>query len=450
MNSTAQQSLLSRFLADYGMILALLVLCIYFSIVTWDEQHPSGAEGGGQLAAEIVDQYGQNVNVFIVVRATSEDAAFAGALTTRLKEAGAEVVDVVHGQPPDVRRAIAAALAEGKKIDVIGCNNATSTWSVYRAIEGLEETPVVRPRSYYWPDFLKLDNLLNVANQISVIAIIAIGMTMVIITAGIDLSVGSLIALSAVVTTMLIRDYAGAREAGVLGMVLCCLGGMAVCGLSGAFSGVMVAIFRIPAFIVTLAMMLVANGLAYQIAEGQSNNQVPSSFKWLGVEADLLRLPNAVVLTMILYGIAHVIMTRTVLGRYIYAVGGNEEAARLSGVPVRRVLILVYVLSGLLAGLGGVVMASQLTSGSPTYGIMYELYVIAAVVVGGTSLAGGEGKIFGTLIGALIIAVIRNGMNLTEVEDFQQRVVLGLVILGAVLLDRLKKADWRRLLGRLG
>jgi ribose transport system permease protein len=143
-----------------------------------------------------------------------------------------------------------------------------------------------------------------------------------------------------------------------------------------------------------------------------------------------------------LYVAAHVVMTRMTLGRYLYAVGGNAEAARLSGVPVRRVLRLAYNLSAALAGLGGVVLASRLKSGAPTYGQMYELYVIAAVVVGGTSLQGGEGKVFGTLIGALLIAVIQNGMNLTGVESYTQKVVLGGVILGAVLLDRLKKRAW--------
>jgi ribose transport system permease protein len=141
---------------------------------------------------------------------------------------------------------------------------------------------------------------------------------------------------------------------------------------------------------------------------------------------------------LLLYALAHVVMTRTTFGRYVYAVGGNAEAARLSGVPVQRVVLAVYVLCGLLAGLGGIVMASQLKSGAPTYGQMYELYVIAAVVVGGTSLSGGEGRVLGTLIGALIIAVIQNGMNLTGVESYTQKVVLGLVIFAAVLLDRLR------------
>jgi ribose transport system permease protein len=150
-------------------------------------------------------------------------------------------------------------------------------------------------------------------------------------------------------------------------------------------------------------------------------------------------LPNAVVLMLALYLCAHVLLSRTRVGRYIYAVGSNRQAAHLSGVPVNRVLVLVYAISGALAGLGGVVMASQLRSGSPTYGQMYELYVIAAVVVGGASLSGGRGTVFGTLVGALIIAVIQNGMNLTNVESYTQKVVLGLVILGAVLLDRLRR-----------
>ncbi len=141
---------------------------------------------------------------------------------------------------------------------------------------------------------------------------------------------------------------------------------------------------------------------------------------------------------LVLYVLAHIVMSKTRLGRYIYAVGGNREAARLSGVPVERVLLIAYVASSVLAALGGVIMASQLKSGSPTYGNMYELYVIAAVVVGGASLSGGEGKIGGTLIGAFTIAVIQNGMNLTNIESYTQKVVLGLVILGAVLIDRIR------------
>jgi ribose transport system permease protein len=185
--------------------------------------------------------------------------------------------------------------------------------------------------------------------------------------------------------------------------------------------------------------MLVGSGFAYVLAEGASIYQVPESFIWLG-RGTCFAVPVSVVLMLLLFLLAHVMMSRMALGRHIYAVGGNREAARLSGVPVILVLLFVYTLSGGLAGLGGVITASQLKSGSPTYGLMYELSVIAAVVVGGTSLAGGEGKIFGTLIGAFIIAVIWNGMNLTGVESYAQKVVFGLVILGSVLLDTLKKS----------
>ena len=188
-------------------------------------------------------------------------------------------------------------------------------------------------------------------------------------------------------------------------------------------------------------MMLVGSGLAYLLAKGESIYQIPDSFVWLGRGANFFSLPNAVVLMLVLYGAAHVLMSRMKLGRYIYAVGGNREAARLSGVPVRSVLMFAYIASALLAGLGGVIMASQLKSGSATYGNMYELYVIAAVVVGGTSLSGGEGKMCGTLIGALTIAVIQNGMNLTNVESYTQKVVLGLVILVAVLLDKIRHGE---------
>ncbi len=427
------------------MLLALLLLCGYFSWMTQTDQHPRGRQGAARLAAEMEPQLPRGARVLIVARDSAEDGLFADALRDRLGASGFAVVATVKGQPADARRAIQQAAESGATLDAIACNQITAGWAVFEDLAGkypsLGPAKVFQPRSYRWPNFLKTDNLLNVANQIAVIAIIAIGMTLVIIAAGIDLSVGSLIALSAVVATLLIRNWAGAERATAFGMVLSSLAAIALCGGVGLFSGVMVTLFSIPAFIVTLGMMLVASGLAYIFAQGQSIYQVPEAFVWLGRGAEFV-VPNAVLLMVILYALAHVVMTRTTLGRYIYAVGGNPEAARLSGVPVKRILILVYGLSGALAGLGGIVMASQLQSGSPTYGQMYELYVIASVVVGGTSLAGGEGKVLGTLIGAFIIAVIQNGMNLTGVESYTQKVVLGLVILAAVLLDRLKKRGW--------
>jgi len=189
--------------------------------------------------------------------------------------------------------------------------------------------------------------------------------------------------------------------------------------------------------------MQIASGLAFILSKGSSIYDVPDRFTQLGQGTGFLGIPYAVMMMTAIYLIAHFVMTYTKLGRYIYAVGGNSEAARLSGVRVAPVILLVYAISGMMAGLGGVVLASQLKSGAPTYGVSYELYVIAAVVVGGTSLTGGQGKIFGTLIGAFIIAVIQNGMNLTGVQSYTQRVVLGVVILGAVLLDMLRHHDWR-------
>jgi ribose transport system permease protein len=216
-----------------------------------------------------------------------------------------------------------------------------------------------------------------------------------------------------------------------------------MCGLVGLATGLTITRFKVPPFITTLAVMLVASGFAYILSRGESIYEIPDSYVWLGRGADLFSIPNAVILMAIIYALAHILMTRTTLGRYIYAVGGNPEAARLSGIRVDAVLLFVYTVCGMLAGLGGIVQASQLKSGAPTYGLLYELYVIAAVVVGGTSLSGGEGRIMGTLVGAFIIAVIQNGMNLTGVESYTQKVVLGVVILLAVLLDMLKQRSGR-------
>jgi ribose transport system permease protein len=415
----------SRFLSDYGMVFALLVLGAWFSWATLAEEPTAGVAGADALAGEV-----QGPRVTVVAGTGREEEAFAAALKERLEKRGI-AVELATGHPHEVRAKLAGATS-------LALSARAARWELFAA----SALPRVSPKGRLWPSFLKADNLLNVANQIAVVALIAVGLTFVIIAGGIDLSVGSLIALSAVVATLLIRETAGAENAGAAGMLLCSLAAIAVCAAAGLVSGVFVTGFGLPPFVVTLAMMLVVGGLASILAEGQSIYQVPESFVRLGRGADLAGLPNAVLLMAALYVAGHLAMTRTIVGRYLYAVGGNAEAARLSGVPVRRVLLLAYAASGALAGLGGVVMASQLKSGAPTYGQMYELYGIAAVVVGGTSLSGGEGKVFGTLIGAFLIAVIQNGMNLTGVESYTQKVVLGAVILAAVLIDRLKKRRW--------
>ncbi|MCP4645224.1 MAG: ABC transporter permease [bacterium] len=438
------------------MLAVLLLLCLFFSYVTWSEQHPNGADAGERLARSIAGTYGPDARVLIVARGIAEDVAFAGAVDRVLTEAGVTVTGVVTGEIVEARKAVqreaGAAAKGGPTLDVIACNHETASWKMFENFDtkfsALAGTVVVAPESYGWPNFLKTDNLVNIANQIAVIAILAVGMTMVIVTGGIDLSVGSLVALSAVTATRLMRDMAGAEQASTTGMVVCALAGIAVCAAMGSFSGLMITLFDIPPFIVTLGMMLVASGLAFILAAGQSIYEIPEAFVWLGRGKSFLGIPNAVALMGGLYLVAHVLMTRTAFGRYIYAVGGNAEGARLTGVPVRRVLLLVYTMCGATAGLGGIVLSSQLSTASPKYGVMYELYVIAAVVVGGTSLRGGQGRVLGTLIGAFIIAVIRNGMNLTQVETYTQKVVLGLVILGAVLLDVLKNRGWKALRGQ--
>lgn len=426
------------FVRDYGMIFVLLLLGGLFSALTVKQQHPTGEDAGRQVADLIVRQHGNTARVLIVTRDTREDLTFADAALKQLKSHGATVLQNINGSPLDVRKAIESTIGQGQEIDAIAANDVTSKWTVYDQFPSVGSSKCVTPSPYFWPDFLKVSNLLGVANQTAIYAIIAVGMTMVIITAGIDLSVGSLVALAAVCSAMLIRDWGGGTRAGLGVVILGSATGIAICAAVGIFNGFMIKTFQMPPFIVTLGVMKMASGLAYRLSEGRSIPELPSSFFWLG-RGVTLGIPNPVLLMIVLYVIAHVVMSRMVFGRYVYAIGGNVEVARLSGVPVKRVLLTVYTISGALAGLGGIVLASQLSAGDPKFGVTYELEVIAAVVVGGTSLMGGSGKIFGTLIGAFIIAVIKNGMNLTNVDAFNQDIVLGAVLILAVLLDTLKR-----------
>jgi ribose transport system permease protein len=447
MNLDGFKRSLGRFFSRYGMLGVLLLLCLYYSWATITQYEPRGAEAGRQIARQIAQTPG--ATALVVARATEEGTQFVRAFEMEAQEKGIQIVGIVQGDPRAARLELEKLAEAGQRIRFIAATPEASGWPVLRNVADrfppLGSPELAVPQSYKWPAFLTRQNLVNVANQITVVAILAIGMTVVIITAGIDLSVGSLIALSAVLVTILIRDLGGGVDATAASLVACSVAGVVACALVGAFTGLMIAGFKIPPFIATLAVMQVASGLAFIFARGGSIYEVPDSFTWLGRGVSVLGIPNAVMLMMILYLAAHVMMTRTTLGRRLYAVGGNPEAARLSGVNVGAVLLFAYAFSGAMAGLGGVLMASQLKSGAPVYGMTYELYVIAAVVVGGASLSGGEGRIFGTLIGALIMGVIQNGMNLTGVESYSQKVVLGLVILGAVLLDMLKKRDWRAL-----
>lgn len=442
-----ESSVGSNLLSNYGMVIVLLLLCAAISLRTIQTQYPEGISAAKQITEKVTKSGVAKPRVLIVGRDTEADRTLTASLRDGLSQAGVEVVGQALGGPQEARLELERLGATGLPLHFVATNRATSDWAIWNGLgefPSLGQPKVLTPEGYRWSTFLSRDNLINVANQIVIIAIVAIGMTLVIITAGIDLSSGSLIALSAVSAAWLIKHGFGGTSAGTLGMVFSGLAAILACCGVGALAGGTITAFGIPPFIVTLAIKLVASGLAFMITDGNSiSDDIPQGFKTLGVGSSL-GLPNAVWLMIALYLLAHVLMEHTALGRHIYAVGGNREAARLSGVPVTRVLIFVYALCGLMAGLGGVIMASQLKSGDPNYGIDYELMAIAAVVVGGTSLAGGEGKIFGTLIGAFIIAVIQNGMNLMGMSSYRQKVILGTVILGAVLLDQLKKSAFVR------
>jgi ribose transport system permease protein len=284
------------------------------------------------------------------------------------------------------------------------------------------------------PYFLTVSNLLNVAEQTAIVAIIAVGMTFVIITAGIDLSVGSVLAFSGIV-------MASALQAGaplVLGLAAG-LGAGLVCGL---LNGLLITVGRLPPFIATLGMMSVARGAALMFTEGRPVSGFSESFRSLAT-GEVLGVPFPVIVMLAVYIAAHIVLTRTRLGRYTYAIGGNEEATLLSGVNVKTYKTAVYGLCGMLSGLAAIILTARLNSAQPIAGIMYELDAIAATVIGGTSLMGGEGNVFGTLIGALIMGVLRNGLNLLGISSFAQQIVIGSVIIVAVLFDMALKRDKR-------
>ena len=278
--------------------------------------------------------------------------------------------------------------------------------------------------------FLTADNLANIGRQVSINAIIATGMTLVIISGGIDLSVGA-------VMTLAMTFGAGAMLAGVpvpLAVVLALATGVAC----GAVNGVLIAYARLPAIIVTLAMMEVPRGIALLYTGGYPLAGLPPGFGELG-RGEFLGLHVPTLLMLLVIAAAHLFLTRFVAGRALYALGGNEEAARLAGVPVRRYKLLAYSLSGFTAALAGVVLASRLMSGQPNAGIGFELDAIAAVVLGGAAIHGGRGSLVGTLIGALTLGVLNNGLNLMSVSPYTQKILKGAIILLAIGAAALKR-----------
>ena len=280
------------------------------------------------------------------------------------------------------------------------------------------------------PHFLTVPNLLNVAQQTSINAIIAVGMTFVIISGGIDLSVGSIVALSGVALGAALQDGQALPVA-----LAIALGAGVTCGL---VNGAIVSWGGLPPFIVTLGMMSIARGAALLFTEGRPVSGFDPLFRSIAT-GHVGGVPAPIIVTIAVYLIAHVVLTRTTFGRYVYAIGGNEEATRLAGVPVRFHKTMIYAVSGLVSGIAAVILTARLNSAQPIAGMMYELDAIAATVIGGTSLVGGQGSLAGTLVGALIMGVLRNGLNLLGVSSFLQQIVIGAVIIGAVLVDTLLK-----------
>ncbi|MCL4846439.1 MAG: ribose ABC transporter permease [Acidobacteria bacterium] len=285
------------------------------------------------------------------------------------------------------------------------------------------------------PHFLTTSNLLNVFEQTAINAIIAVGMTFVIVSGGIDLSVGSLVALSGIVLALALQAGWPAPVAVAAGIAT-----GAACGL---VNGTLITLGRLPPFIATLGMMSVARGLALVLAEGRPISGFDGGFRALAT-GSVAGLPMPAVVMIIAFIVGHVVLTRTRFGRYVFAIGGNEEATRLSGVSVGFHKSLVYVVSGAASGLAAAVLTARLNSAQPIAGLMYELDAIAATVIGGTSLMGGEGSLGGTLVGALIMGVLRNGLNLLGVSSFVQQIVIGAVIIGAVLADTATRGRLRR------
>ncbi|MEJ4043079.1 ABC transporter permease [Erwinia sp. SLM-02] len=287
--------------------------------------------------------------------------------------------------------------------------------------------------------FLSNENMLIVLRQISINGILAIGMTFVIITAGVDLSVGSVLALSGIVaarfattnTGLAIGDTAHA----VLMPLIIALGIGIVCGL---LNGTILARYRLQPFIVTMGMLSAARGLALLTTDGNPVSQLNPDFRWLG-NGYVLGIPVPVILFVVLFALAWILLNKTLFGRYVYAVGGNQKSARTSGISVVKIKVLVYTLCGALAGIAGLILTARTGSAQTNAGAAYELDAIAAVVIGGTSMAGGVGTLVGTLFGILIIGVMNNGLDLLGVQSYYQQIIKGALIVVAVLLDPSRK-----------
>jgi len=287
--------------------------------------------------------------------------------------------------------------------------------------------------------FFTVSNGLNVMRQISVNICIAVGMTLIILTAGIDLSVGSVLALCGAITAGLLKNGLSFQSLNlfigftILGAILA---GIIIGALLGFFNGLVITKFKVPPFVATLAMLTIARGLTMLYTNGFPISSFGNSFTFIG-GGWFLGLPVPVWIAAFIVVTAIIVTKKIKLGRYIFAIGGNESAAKLSGININRVKIIVYTIAGALAAIGGIIVTARLDSAQPNAGTSYELDAIAAVVIGGTSLSGGRGSIWGTVLGAIIIGVLNNGLVLLDVSPFWQQVVKGGVILLAVIIDKM-------------
>lgn len=280
-------------------------------------------------------------------------------------------------------------------------------------------------------NFFTVSNILNVLRQVSIIGILAVGMTFVILTGGIDLSVGAVMALSGTICAGLIVHMGMPGVVGLLAGILVGIG-------FGLFNGALVAWGRMPAIIVTLATMGIARGVGLIYSGGYPISGLPSWLSWFGV-GRVGVVPVPVIIMFVIYAAAWVLLQRTPFGRHVYSIGGNETAARLSGVKTQWIKLAIYSISGLTSALAAVVLTGRLMSGQPNAGIGFELDAIAAVVLGGTAIAGGRGLILGTLIGAVLLGILNNGLNLMGINPYLQDVIKGFIILLAIYIGR----EWR-------
>lgn len=277
------------------------------------------------------------------------------------------------------------------------------------------------------PNFLKTTNILNILRQVSINGILAIGMSLVCLTGGIDLSVGSIVAFSGILTAgMLNNTELPIFVIALIAVIVGCIMGM--------INGYFVAYWNAPAFVVTLSMLTVGRGLTYIYCDGKPISKLPAEFLVIG-KGSILGLPIPTIVLFAVFIIFSVMLSKFKLGRYIYAVGGNPQAAMVSGINVKKVLLLVYMFSGMCCGVAAVVLTARVSAGLATAGDGYELNAIAATVIGGTSLSGGTGKLWGTLLGALLLGMVNTGLDLLNVTSYYQQVVRGLIILGAILID---------------